>query len=404
MCGIVGVISKYSTGLLKQHEDCFDQLLYANALRGDDSTGIIGIEKDSSFHIAKEASEAAWFRASYSGSKAQKAMFSRGQALIGHNRKKTMGKVDDNNAHPFVINDEFAMVHNGTLYNHKALKDTEVDSEALSHVFCEAFETEDYKTAFAETLGKVHGAYAVAMYDQRHHMVRLFRNKERPLAYVSTDNGWYFASEAPMLFWILLRNGYDPKKFEIKVVPEHTLLSFDLNEKELVEEKIEPKKFTPPTTTVGTGGKATTTKRLRNSKTKEEGGMSKNAYKRFRRRLLGTRLEWWVDDYVESNFPKTEGDGETSFRVMGEAESIAEEHMVVTTVDVKEFNMTSNDLSSALWTGRIADIVYDTKTQRLTIMLENPKPLPFGKTPTVIDAEYIRKSLDEQEKALVTMH
>lgn len=404
MCGVVGVISKYTTGMLKQHEDSFSQLLYVNALRGDDSTGVIGVEKDGSFHIAKEACEAAWFQQAYRGTPMAKAMFSRGQAMIGHNRKKTMGKIEDKSAHPFVINDEFAMVHNGTLYNHRALKNTDVDSEALAHVFHEAFATDDYQEKFAETLGKVSGAYAVAMYDQRHEKVRLFRNKERPLAYVSTDNGWYFASEAPMLFWIMLRNGYDPQKFKIEVVPEFTLLSFDLVKKEMTEEKIEPKKPSPPVTTGSTGGKATTTKTIRNTKTKNEGGMSKNAYKRFRRRLLGTRLEWWVDDYVESNFPKTEGDGETSFRLMGEAESIDEEHMVVSTVDIAELCMKSSQLATPLWTSKIVDMTYDTKTQRVTIQVDGAKPLPFNPKPKIIDAEYIRKSLDEQEKALVTLH
>jgi len=54
MCGLVGMIVKGNSGLIKQHEDTFYQLLYADALRGEDSTGVIGVEKDTTFHIAKE--------------------------------------------------------------------------------------------------------------------------------------------------------------------------------------------------------------------------------------------------------------------------------------------------------------------------------------------------------------
>jgi len=406
MCGIVGVISKYTSGLLKQHEDMFNQLLYVNALRGDDSTGIIGVEKDSSFHIMKEATEAAWFAQTYKGSDMERAMFARGKALVGHNRKKTVGKIEDQSAHPFVINDEFAMVHNGTLYNHKSLKDTEVDSEALAHVFYEAFAEEDYAEKFAETLGKVSGAYAVSMYDQRTNTVRLFRNKERPLAYVSTDNGWYYASEAPMLFWILLRNGYDPKKFEIKVVPEFTLLSFDLDKNELKEEKIEPKKPIPQYTKAATGVNTVKTfTKIVQTSNKE--GLSKNAYKRFRRKHIGTKIEWWVEDYIEANFPALEEQGETEFRLMGSSDKLKEDHMVVSTVDLKPLNLTSSKLDGTLWSGRVVDVLYDTKARRATLVLENSAPLPIAFKPskhTVIGSKYIQDKLDEQEKALVTLH
>ena len=68
MCGIVGMVSKTHVGISKQAEDTFMQLLYANALRGDDSTGLICVEKDSSFHIMKQATEAAWFGPQYKNS------------------------------------------------------------------------------------------------------------------------------------------------------------------------------------------------------------------------------------------------------------------------------------------------------------------------------------------------
>ena len=218
MCGIVGMVVKPANGFVKQHEDCFYQMLYADALRGEDSTGVIGVENDTSFHIAKEATEAAWFNAQFQGGTLAKTMWATGKAFIGHNRKKTVGAIKDETAHPFVVDDVFAMVHNGTLFNHKDLADTEVDSEALAKVLATALGETDYIQALETILGKVSGAYATASYDQRTNKVHLLRNSQRPLAYVETSNAWYFASEAPMLFWILARNGYQAKDLNIQPV------------------------------------------------------------------------------------------------------------------------------------------------------------------------------------------
>jgi len=122
ICGIVGVVIKANNGLTKRIEDSFYNLLFVDTLRGDDSTGIIAVEKDTTFHIMKEASEAAWFIPQAQYSKVGKGMWTTGKALIGHNRKGTMGKVEDENAHPFVVDDDFAMVHNGTLTKSQNLK------------------------------------------------------------------------------------------------------------------------------------------------------------------------------------------------------------------------------------------------------------------------------------------
>lgn len=412
MCGIVGVISKNTTGLMKTGEDTFMQLLYANALRGDDSTGLICVEKDSTFHIAKQATEAAWFAPQYIASDIYKDMWARGKAYIGHNRKKTVGKVAHETAHPFVVDDEFAMVHNGTLYNHKALADTEVDSEALAKVLAKAFEKDLYIPDLEETLGRVNGAYAVAMYDQRHHAIRIIRNKERPLAICETPNAWFIASEGAMLFWILARNGFDMAKNKVEAVPDHTLLTFDLDKNEMTAEAVVPKKPTPSTkaTSVGTGATTTIVKKHK----KQMEGMSKNAYKRFRRKLLGSKIEWWVEDFVETHFPRTEQDGETSFNLMGVCDDLSEDHMIMATVDIKQLNLLSGELCDRLWVGRVHEMSYDTKTRVISMTVENAMPLPVSvrhdkKPVEVIDAEYIRrkleeKELDDAEKALVTLH
>ena len=399
MCGIVGVVLKTDKGFLKQTEDSFYQMLYADALRGDDSTGIISVENDTTFHISKEASHPAWFIPIYDASPIGKAMWSDGRALIGHNRKKTMGSIDDTSAHPFVVGDEFAMVHNGTLYNHQALAKTTVDSEALTIHLAKAFEHDDYVADVEEALGQVTGAYAVAMYDQRHNAIRLLRNKERPLCYIEMENAWYFASEAGMLLWILSRNGYDMTKSKVQFIPEHTLVSFNLDNNTINEEVLVPKKpYTPIKTIVKayTGGMAGI-----NGKD----GLSKNAFKRFRRKIINTKLEWWCEDFIESNYPKTLYDGEVMLTLMGVCDELLIDHHLSTEINYKDLILTPDDLTDRLWTGIVEDVFYDVKSKRVSIHLRDALPLPVSyRKNTVIDAEYIKRKLDDKEKAESLVH
>lgn len=406
MCGIVGMVVKANTGLQKQHEDTFYQLLYADALRGEDSTGIIGVEKDTTFHIAKEAVTSSWFIPQLDAHKIGKDMWRDGKAYIGHNRKSTIGKTVDENAHPFTVNDEFAMVHNGTLFNHRELADTVVDSEALAIHLHKAFTEDNYKETLETALGKVNGAYAVAMYDQRKNHVRLLRNKDRPLSIVETPNAWYWASEAGLLIWILSRNGYDISKCVIKNVTEHTLLTFDLDKTTLTEEVLVPKKSTAPTK-VTVGSKTKSTVVTFNPKSQE--GLSKNSYKKFRRNLLGKKVEWWVEDFIETNYPKTIASGESDITLMGVCDSLLIDHMMVTEINLKELNLIESELTDRLWTGTIHDMSYDPKTKKVSIELVAALPLPVSFRSNksgipVIDGEYIRKKLDEQEASSTTVH
>ena len=402
MCGIVGMVVKTNSGFIKQHEEVFYQLLFADTVRGNDSTGVIGVEKNTTFHIAKEAISAEWFIAQLDVHKVAKDMWRDGKAYIGHNRKSTIGKTTDENAHPFVVKDEFAMVHNGTLYNHRALAETTVDSEALAIHLHKAFAKDDYVKDVEKALGEVSGAYAVALYDQRSNKVRVLRNKERPMCYVETANAWYFASEGGLLYWILTRNGYAPNDLAIRVVPEHTLLTFDLDKTTLTEQVLVPKKYIPPTKPAPTGQVKKSTGEV--SKLFEE-GLSKNSYKKFRRGLIGKKMEWWCEDFVELNFPKTFDEGETATCLMGVCDSLLINHMIRADIDIKELNLLGNELTDRLWTGMVRDMCYDPKTKRVSLELIDCLPLPvsFRKT-EVIDAEYIKRKLDEKEQALLALH
>ena len=58
MCGIVGIISKQTSGFRHKDTDLFKQMLYADALRGFDSTGIFGVNKYGNLKMIKAAKDA----------------------------------------------------------------------------------------------------------------------------------------------------------------------------------------------------------------------------------------------------------------------------------------------------------------------------------------------------------
>lgn len=380
MCGIVGLVMKNDTGLYKKHEDVFFDSLYADAVRGWDSTGIIGVERDGAWHTAKAAMEATFFNSAFKGTDIQKDMWTRGKAYIGHNRKKTQGAINDANAHPFTIGNHFGMVHNGTLYNHKQLADTEVDSQALAIVLASAFDQDNHVDALGETLGKVNGAYAVAAYEQKKHHLYLFRNSERPLCIAETDDAWYWASEAHMLMWVLNRNSYDTSKVVFKAVPMHTLYTFDLNktgkdiftEQDIVVKKAQPvrtRPITQPAQTTKNGGGSNT---VITGATEEV--WSKNEFKRFKRGWLGKQVRFWAEDWVEDNFPSTEKPERVV--LLGEVEDWDGLHTVKTKVDLAPLKLEANNkLVDRMWMGRVEFMELSKDRKSFDATLSNCKPI-----------------------------
>src|SRR5215469_16745148 len=153
-------------------------------------------------------------------------MSKEGVAIIGHNRAKTIGDNLAENAHPFVEDKTFAMVHNGTLHNHKQIGDTDVDSHALAIVLKKAMDEEDWKKGLEEALSKVKGAYACVWYDQKRDQVCMVRNAERPLFLVKAGSNTLFGSEVGLLTWIATRN--NEKVDDIINTKVHTFYTFDM--------------------------------------------------------------------------------------------------------------------------------------------------------------------------------
>ena len=132
MCGIVGIISKQTNGFRHKDTDLFKQMLYADALRGFDSTGIFGVNKYGNLKMIKAAKDASEFIKTKAFGDFKTDMLMKYRIVVGHNRAATKGATTDDNAHPF-IEKNICLIHNGTIHGHKELANTEVDSHAICH-------------------------------------------------------------------------------------------------------------------------------------------------------------------------------------------------------------------------------------------------------------------------------
>jgi len=237
MCGLVAMISKSKTGFAYKQSDIFAQMLYADALRGWDSTGVFGINKYGNLKLHKAATKASIFMTTKAYENFDHEIFNDFRIVVGHNRAATRGATTDENAHPF-LEGNTCLVHNGTLHKHKHLKDVTVDS----HAICHAFDTGDYKEILANDID---GAYALIWYDAKAKHLRIARNKERPLWIVETPTTDFIASEPGMLIWLLERNNVQNP--EVKYFEVNTVYSYDIDNLEdgFTTEELPEKKPVP---------------------------------------------------------------------------------------------------------------------------------------------------------------
>lgn len=296
-----------TNGFFNPEQDCFANLLHINQLRGQDSTGITAVYNDGEVEVLKNATEASSMmmyteRGSTEFKALQKNLYMKGRAALGHNRKATIGKIVTDTAHPFIVDNKYFFMHNGTLRNHKKLCDGagdvfEVDSEALAHHLCPVA---DNIPELEKALSEVEGAYACQWVDQEKEILYLLRNKERPLWLAKTPGGHIWASEPSFIYASAQRNRI--KIEECKEVPEDTLLSMDLTkptEFKGVALTVKKSYFPVP---IPTKGGLVNTPAVKGGNL-ENGKISKSFFKRLQKKTVGQEINFWVDDFVERHYP-----------------------------------------------------------------------------------------------------
>lgn len=206
-------------------QELFEEMLVCDSVRGDDSTGVFGVNKTGNvtyiklashpYNLLKTSEYLAWKQDSWHT----------GRILVGHNRKASTGGVSNENAHPFAFG-PIVLVHNGIVDNFRSLvhhkertkHNVDVDSHAIALLFA--------RNDPIKVIPEIRGAFVFIWYNAAEKKLFFVRNTERPLSLVESEEGIYFASEKGMLRWLLRRRSNNTEIAEFK---PGVILSLDEN-------------------------------------------------------------------------------------------------------------------------------------------------------------------------------
>jgi len=193
MCGIVGILghAPVATDLV----DALKRLEY----RGYDSAGIATVENG---HLERRRAEGKLRNL------ADRLVNDplKGRAGIGHTRWATHGAPNERNAHPHMT-DQVSVVHNGIIENFRELKeellragvafesdtDTEVVTQLITH---EMRNGADPVEATRRSLGRLRGAFALAIIFSGHDDLMIGAREGSPLAIGHGEGEMYLGSDA----------------------------------------------------------------------------------------------------------------------------------------------------------------------------------------------------------------
>jgi glucosamine--fructose-6-phosphate aminotransferase (isomerizing) len=193
MCGIVGIIGQraVATDLV----DALRRLEY----RGYDSAGIATVENG---HLERRRAEGKL--RNLEGRLLQEPL--KGHTGIGHTRWATHGRPTERNAHPH-MNGQVSVVHNGIIENFRELKtelgakgyvfESDTDTEAIVHVVAdELSKGVTPEEAVKRALGRLQGAFALAIIFAGHDDLMIAARQGSPLAIGHGTGEMYLGSDA----------------------------------------------------------------------------------------------------------------------------------------------------------------------------------------------------------------
>ncbi len=197
MCGIVGYTGTRSADAILI--DGLKKLEY----RGYDSAGV-ALQHDGQIFVNKAAGSVADLEKSLGTSGNQVTVG------IGHTRWATHGRPTDQNAHPHSsCCNEIALVHNGIIENHVALRQrliekdghkflSETDTEVLAHLI-ENYYAGDLLEAVRKAVDEVKGSYALVVISSREPGRLVCARQDSPLIVGLGEGENLIASDLPAL-------------------------------------------------------------------------------------------------------------------------------------------------------------------------------------------------------------
>ena len=198
MCGIVGAVSK---------RDIIPVLLHGlNRLeyRGYDSAGVAVLDNNNCIQRVRAVGKIKNLESALVTTPAD------GFIGIGHTRWATHGEPTVNNAHPHVCNDGVAIVHNGIIENHEALREEQIkagfnftsdtDTEVIVHQIQKYLnENNSLFEAVKKSINDLEGAYALGVVSTSEPDTLICTRKGSPLVIGVGEDENFIASDMSAL-------------------------------------------------------------------------------------------------------------------------------------------------------------------------------------------------------------
>ena len=197
MCGIVGYIgSKNASPILMEG---LERLSY----RGYDSAGVAVIGPDGKIGVRKAKGRLENLAGLLKESPVS------GTIGIGHTRWATHGEPSDLNAHPHTdVKGGIAVVHNGIIENHEALRRhleqtgakfvSQTDTEVIAHLLNWLYDG-DMKRTLIRAMGMLEGSYALGILCDHEPGDLYCARNDSPLVVGARDGEGFIASDIPAL-------------------------------------------------------------------------------------------------------------------------------------------------------------------------------------------------------------
>jgi len=204
MCGIVGATA--NRNVVPILIEGLKRLEY----RGYDSAGVAIIDSDNSLKRQRALGKVSMLEQKISEDMA-------GQVGIAHTRWATHGEPSEANAHPHICNGTVAVVHNGIIENHEALKESQLkqgyrftsqtDTEVVVHQihFHHINEGQDLLSAVQDAVAHFDGAYALGVISKQEPGRIVAARKGSPLVIGVGIQEYFIASDVAALLPVTQR-------------------------------------------------------------------------------------------------------------------------------------------------------------------------------------------------------
>ncbi|WP_395338534.1 glutamine--fructose-6-phosphate transaminase (isomerizing) [Ningiella sp. W23] len=176
-----------------------------------------------------------------------------GTTGIAHTRWATHGGVTEVNAHPHTSSERFALVHNGIIENHKALRDalsdkdyafvSDTDTETIAHTIAEARKHCDtLLESVLQSVKSFHGAYGTVIIDKEDPNTMVVARSGSPLV-IGLGIGENFIASDQMALLPVTRRFIFLEEGDVAEITRTTVKIIDASgekvEREVVESSVE---------------------------------------------------------------------------------------------------------------------------------------------------------------------